>query len=118
MGINLAFHFVGWTDLDKVQTFISEWPWMILLPLFIVSVTAEEVFFRGFLTPKLGIAISSILFAVSHAAYGSWVEIMGALILGIWLAWNFKRNQQIWSNILGHFIYNAFALFLVLMMMI
>jgi len=93
-------HLVG----EKVQE-------LLLSPLavayiLVVRVSAEEIFFRGFLTPKIGVLWSSVLFAVAHYSYGSIAEIIGAFLLGILLAAYFQRSKSLLPNILAHILYN------------
>lgn len=74
--------------------------------LLVVRVIAEEIFFRGFLTTKIGPVFSSIVFGAAHAFYGSWLEVFGAMVLGFVLAKAFEKNKTLLPNIAGHFLYN------------
>ena len=94
LAINLIFNFFNYNDLEKVTQTITALPLIAIAYLFIVRVTAEEVFFRGFLTNRMGILFSSILFALPHAFYGSAVEVIGAFVLGLWLARQFQKKQE------------------------
>ncbi len=87
---------------------------LFLAYLLIVRVAAEEVLFRGFLVPKIGILGSSVVFAAMHASYGSYLEVAGAFLLGLILAYAFKRWQNLFPIIAAHTLYNIFALSIIL----
>lgn len=81
----------------------------------LVAPFAEEIFFRGFLFPGIskrwgyswGVVVSGALFAVAHLGSGGLVPIF---ILGMLLAWLYKRTGSLWPCIITHFAYNSLAL--------
>ncbi|MDO8627609.1 MAG: type II CAAX endopeptidase family protein [Candidatus Diapherotrites archaeon] len=93
--------------IDIIRTL----PLPFLLYLFIVRVFAEEIFFRGLLTNKIGIFFSSVVFGIMHAGYFSFLEIFGAFALGLVLAYFYKKNGTLVPNIVAHIIYNLTVLF-------
>ena len=62
-------------------------PWIAGLPLILrlaVSASAgfaEELFFRGFLQPRVGIALSTGLFAMAHLSYDQPLMLVGITLL-------------------------------------
>jgi membrane protease YdiL (CAAX protease family) len=100
-------------------------PALFIIYLFIIRIAVEEVFFRGFLmkysqdwlsgllpksrifAPHYGVLFSSAIFGLMHFAYGSFIEILGAFILGIILCLAAQRNGTIIPNIFAHMLYNA-----------
>ncbi|MFH1663918.1 MAG: CPBP family intramembrane glutamic endopeptidase [archaeon] len=115
--ISLASSFFNVNDLGKVTetvkaiTFTSP---LLLLYYMTVRVTAEEIFFRGFLVSKTGIWVSSIAFGLAHFMYGSVIEVFGAFIAGLFLAYFFQKNNNLVPNIIGHMAYNAVSLLMVM----
>ncbi len=81
----------------------------------VVAPLAEETFFRGFLFAGIskrwgyswGVIVSGAVFAVAHFGSGGLVPIF---ILGMLLAWLYKRTGSVWPCILAHFAYNSLAL--------
>jgi len=73
-------------------------------------VTAEELFFRGFLVKQIGVIGSSIAFAAVHVFYFSIGEVIGAFLLGLLLAYYFKKNNTLYPNIAAHIGYNLITL--------
>lgn len=103
----------GLNDLQKVDEIVKKtinYSPFLFAYLLTVRVISEEIFFRGFLVPRIGALPSTILFASGHAFFGSITEIAGAFILGLVLAWFFEKNRNIFPNILAHFLYNIFAI--------
>lgn len=94
------------SDLNLVGEEILKYSPLAIVYLFLVRVFLEEWFFRGFLTPKLGVILSSVFFALGHLAYGSIIEIIGAFVLGIFLSSMYKKNKNLWPNVFAHIIYN------------
>ena len=86
----------------------------------VVAPLVEETFFRGFLFAGiarrrgflLGAVISALLFALSHLQLGA---IIPVFILGLFLAWLYKRTGTLWSNIAAHFTYNSIVLLIAIL---
>ncbi len=108
--LGIILNFFGISDqyktIEKIESFT---PFVIFAAIFIGPVS-EELFFRGFLTQKFGILISSIIFALAHFAYGSYTQIIGTFGMGIILAYIYKNTKSILPCILIHFLYNLCAM--------
>jgi hypothetical protein len=102
-------------DLSLVGEKISSLPIFYLLYLFVVRVFLEEWFFRGFLVNKVGVIISSILFACGHILYGSVTEVIGAFVLGVVLARYYQKTNNLWVTFSAHLLYNFVAFIIMLM---
>ncbi|MBN2127833.1 MAG: CPBP family intramembrane metalloprotease [Candidatus Diapherotrites archaeon] len=117
IALNLIFLLIGITDLEKVgiqvQEILIQSPYLIAY-LLTIRVIAEEIFFRGFLTKKIGVLASSIVFAIAHYAYYSQAEIIGAFVLGLILASQYLKNKDLTSNIWAHALYNLINIILIM----
>jgi len=107
--ISLVAMFFGAQDLNLVSSTIVALPITYVLYLFVVRVFLEEWFFRGFLVNKVGVIISSVLFAAGHILYGSITEVIGAFVLGVLLARYYLKTGNLWITFIAHFIYNSVA---------
>lgn len=108
--LSFLFSFFGLNDLAKVEQTVAQLKTtapLVLIYFLTVRVLGEEIFFRSFLTPKLGWIFSGILFGLAHFGFGSITEVIGALILGGILGYTFQKNQNIYPNIIAHIAYNA-----------
>ncbi|MBI2530300.1 MAG: CPBP family intramembrane metalloprotease [Candidatus Diapherotrites archaeon] len=117
IAISLALSAFGLNDLGNVTNAIEtvkKTAPLLLIYIFLVRIPAEELFFRSFLTKRLGIWLSSAIFALAHVSYYSTGEVIGAFILGAILAHNFRANRTIVPNIIAHILYNFIIIILVL----
>ena len=103
------------SDLEVVGQEILSFPVTVIIYLFVVRVFLEEWFFRGFLTPRVGAIFSSIIFAIGHLSYGSIIEVLGAFVLGVFLAKSYEKTKNLWPNIIAHGLYN-FTIYLLLIL--
>lgn len=111
----LIFNF---NDQAMVADKISGLPWFILAFAILGAPISEELFFRGFLfraisgfsSPLIGIIGSSIAFGIVHFAYGSIVEIVGTLLIGMILALVYHKSKSITPCMLIHLTYNLLAI--------
>ncbi len=94
--------------------------WIAALPIFLrfaVSLSAgvvEEVFFRGFLQPRVGIAVSSLFFVLAHASYESPFMLVGVAILSLVFASLVRWRQNIVAAIVAHTVFDAVQLLVVI----
>lgn len=95
-------------------------PWIAALPVGLriaISLSAgfaEELFFRGFLQPRSGIAFSTILFVLAHAGYGQPLMLVGVTLLSLVFAGLVRWRQNIWAAIVAHAVFDALQLLLVI----
>jgi len=108
--ISYTSSFFGIQDLSVVEQKITSLSIGYILYLFVIRVFLEEWFFRGFLVNRVGVIISSILFACGHILYGSVTEIIGAFVLGVVLARFYQKTGSIWITFSAHLLYNFCAL--------
>jgi membrane protease YdiL (CAAX protease family) len=91
-------------------------PWLVSLPLsvrLLVSVSAgfvEELFFRGFLQPRVGIPFSTALFVLAHLSYEQPFMLLGITILSLLFAFLVRWRQNIWAAVAAHTVFDAIQL--------
>jgi membrane protease YdiL (CAAX protease family) len=101
---------LGFNDQQKVQQKIDSLPILVLAFAVAGAPITEELFFRGFLTGRAGVVLSSVVFGLMHFAYGSVVEVLGAFMIGLVLAMSFKLTKSITPCIIAHMAYNAISI--------
>jgi len=95
-------------------------PWIAALPIgvrILVSLSAgvvEEVFFRGFLQPRIGIALSTAFFVLAHFSYGQPFMLVGITILSLIYAYLVQWRQNIWPAIAAHVLFDGVQLLVVI----
>jgi hypothetical protein len=82
--------------------------------LLIFAAFFEELFFRAFLTEKFGIIFSSIIFGILHFTYGSYVQVIGSIILGLILAYAWKKSKNFYIVYLAHLLQNIYSVILII----
>lgn len=71
---------------------------------------SEEIFFRGFLQPRVGVLLQAALFSVAHLSYVSLVEIVVTFALGLLFGLAYKATRNLWTPIAAHFLFNLIML--------
>lgn len=109
-------YLLGLHDAYKVYEIISTVPaWILVLAVFVAPIT-EELFFRATLVPRIGIVFSSLLFGLFHFSYDSVSEIIGAVVIGLVLAFVYKKSNSVVAPIILHFIFNLVSVIAVLVL--
>lgn len=87
-------------------------PFWYLLVIAVFAPISEEVFFRGFLVPRIGIFWSSMLFASLHAGYCSWAELLATFVFGLVAGYVLKKTKSLYPSITAHILLNTINLIL------
>ncbi len=94
--------------------------WLVELPLsyrliiIAAAMTVEEAFFRGFLQPRVGLLVSSVMFALSHFSYGLPFMIVGVFTISLVIGRTFARTGDLLPCIIAHGVFDAVQLLVVL----
>lgn len=102
-------------DSHEVGEIIRSLPFYLPLLAIIIAPITEELLFRALLVPRVGVLVSSALFAVSHITYGSTMEIAGAFIVGILFALIYKGSRSVLPCMAVHFCYNLLSVLAIFM---
>jgi len=126
LGIASSGFLLGWLEdlILKPEPMVSEISWtVVLLALILVATTGfvEEFVFRGVLQRAAaesiggwrGIIYVSVLFAVMHMGFQSWIDVLFVFAVGMFFAWVVKRTGSLLGVTLAHGITNI-MLFLVI----
>lgn len=106
----------------NVSTLLGGAPLWFLVFAAVVAPINEEIFFRGFLVPRVGIVLAALLFAIPHLSYNSthfvfWflqVEAIAAFIFGLLAGYVFKGTESLYPTIVAHILFNSLSLFVTL----
>lgn len=71
----------------------------------------EEVLFRGFAVPRIGIVASTLIFGLLHSGYNSTfgIEVIAAFVFGIIAGYVFRRTKSLYPSIIAHILVNSIA---------
>lgn len=90
----------------NVQDALAGTPVYFLIFTFLIAPINEEIFFRGFMVPRIGIVASAIIFAFLHLSYLSISEFVAALFFGLLAGYVFKKTKSLYPSIVAHAIVN------------
>lgn len=79
-------------------------PLVFAIPL--IAAVTEEVFFRGILQPRVGLWASSLLFGLVHIGYGTILQVVAPILLGLLFGLLFLRTRSLWAPIAAHFTFD------------
>jgi len=91
----------------NVQTVLAGTPAYFLIFTFLIAPINEEIFFRGFLVPRIGIILSAIIFAILHLSYLSVSEFAAAFFFGLIAGYVYKKTKSLYPSIVAHMIVNC-----------
>lgn len=113
--IGLASLYFGFNDQEKIAEKISGLPMFMLIAAALLAPIGEELFFRASLVPRIGAVLSSLVFGTVHLTYGSVVEVIGVVSLGMVLALTYQKSRSIVPCMAAHMIYNGISIAVMLL---
>ena len=82
----------------------------------IVAPIDEEILFRGFLVPRIGIILSALIFGILHfLSYASVSEFIAAFVFGLIAGYVFKRTKSLYATIIPHVLVNVLGILALLL---
>jgi len=100
---------LGIADAEKVAETVKRQDSLTLLAAVSLGPFAEEVLFRGYLQKRIGVIITSLLFAFLHKGYGSVAEIAAAFAVSVIFGHYVRENNSVLPPFLAHALYNAMS---------
>lgn len=97
-----------------VIPWIAGRPFLLRLAIAATAGLVEETFFRGFLQPRIGIGLSTALFAMAHLSYDQPLMLVGITLLSLFYGALVKWRQNLWAAIVAHFLFDAIQLLIVI----
>lgn len=118
MAIGLLLYALGADDAVPKQPpalipFIAGLPIAVKVLISLSAGVVEEWFFRGFLQPRMGLILSTLLFALAHFSYGQPFMLIGITLLSLIYGLLVKWRQNIWPAIAAHTLFDAVQLLVV-----
>lgn len=95
---------------SAVVPFLAGLPWALRLALSLSAGVVEETFFRGFLQPRIGLVLSTALFALAHLSYGQPFLLVGITLLSLTYGLLVRWRQSVWAAIAAHALFDAIQL--------
>lgn len=93
--------------------FIAGLPIGVRVLISLSAGVVEEGFFRGFLQPRIGIALSTAFFALAHLSYGEPFMLIGITLLSLIYALIVWWRQNLWPAMAAHALFDGLQLLVV-----
>lgn len=74
------------------------------------SSVSEEIFFRGFLQPRIGVWGQAVVFALAHLSYVNVLEVVITFALALAFGAMYRRTGNLLAPIAAHFLFNLIML--------
>lgn len=100
------------TEPPAMIPFMAALPLALRIALALSAGVVEELFFRGFLQPRMGILLSTAVFAVAHASYGEPLQLVAVTLLSLAYGLLVRWRRSIWAAIVAHFMFDLIQLVL------
>jgi len=98
----------------RLIVFVTAQPVWLRLAVSLSAGLVEELFFRGFLQPRLGLGLTTVLFVLAHAAYGAPAMFVTVAFLSLAYGWLARRRGSVWPAVAAHALFDAVQLLIVL----
>ncbi|MDX1643269.1 MAG: type II CAAX endopeptidase family protein [Thermoanaerobaculia bacterium] len=102
------------TRAPEIITWVVALPVGVRVALSLSAGVVEELFFRGFLQPRIGIVLSSVLFVLAHLSYDQPFLLIGVALLSVLFAFLVRWRQSIWAAVVAHATFDAIQLLIVI----
>ncbi len=101
------------SEAPKMVLWIGSLPILLRLMVSLSAGVVEELFFRGFLMPRVGFGLSNVLFVLAHLNYEQPFLLLGVALLSIAFSLLVRWRGNIWPAIVAHFLFDAIQLLLI-----
>lgn len=117
--VAMLLYFLGGEDVlpsaaPEIITWVVGLPIAVRVGLAASAGVVEELFFRGFLQPRVGILLSSVLFVLAHLSYEQPFLLIGVALLSVLFAFLVRWRQNIWAAVVAHAVFDAIQLLIVI----
>jgi membrane protease YdiL (CAAX protease family) len=97
-----------------VIPWIAGRPVLLRLGIAVAAGLVEEAFFRGFLQARVGIGLSTLLFALAHLSYDQPIMLVGITMLSLFYGLLVRWRRNLLPAIVAHFLFDAIQLLVVI----
>ena len=94
--------------------------WLVAQPVWVKAMivvsamVVEELFFRGFLQPRVGPVAATLMFTAAHGAYGQPIVLVGILVIAAVLAVTFAVYRNVLPCVMAHGVFDAIQMFVII----
>ena len=100
-------------EAPKMVLWMGSLPILLRIMLSLSAGVVEELFFRGFLMPRVGFGLSNVLFVLGHLSYDQPFLLLGVALLSVAFSLLVKWRGNIWPAIAAHALFDAIQLLII-----
>ncbi len=100
-------------EAPKMVLWIGSLPVLLRVMVSLSAGVVEEIFFRGFLMPRVGFGLSNVLFVLAHVSYEQPFMLLGVALLSVAFSLLVRWRGNIWPAIAAHALFDAIQLLLI-----
>lgn len=101
------------TEPPELVPMVAGLPILVRIGIALTAGVVEELFFRGFLQPRVGIALSTALFVLAHLSYEQPFMLVGIAALSLLFAFLVRWRGTVLSAIAAHAVFDLIQLLIV-----
>jgi hypothetical protein len=98
------------TEPPAMVMWIAGLPVLARLAVSLSAGVVEECFFRGFLQPRVGIALSTVFFVLAHLSYEQPLMLVGITLLSLVFAALVAWRGNVWAAVAAHATFDGVQL--------
>ena len=102
------------TEIPPVMAWLAALPISSKLIIVGAALSVAEAFFGGLLQPRVGLLLSSVMFALSHFSYGLPFMIVGVFTISLIIGRTFARSGDLLPCVIAHGVFDAVQLLVIL----
>jgi membrane protease YdiL (CAAX protease family) len=102
------------TEPSPIVVFVAGLPVALRISISLSAGVVEEAFFRGLLQPRVGVVLSTLLFAIGHLSYEQPTLLIGITALSLFFAALVQWRQSIWAAMTAHAVFDAIQLLILI----
>lgn len=121
MFVTVASHYFHWSTASHSMELLFSLGVIGKLITVVTAAVTEELIFRGYLLSRLektlrnnwmAWIISAVIFALAHLGYGTIINLLIPLVIGLIFGFYQQRYRNIWVLIVCHLLIDLYSLFL------
>ena len=105
---------LGPTEVPPMMLWLADLPAWRKLLIVVVAMTVEEAFLRAFLQRRLGLAVSTALFALAHFNYGLPLLVVAVFAISLVFGAVFEMRRNLVPAVIAHGVFDAIQIFVII----
>jgi membrane protease YdiL (CAAX protease family) len=94
--------------------FMAGMEWWKKITIVASAMTVEEFFFRSWLQKRVGLIVSTVLFALAHFTLGQPLLLIGVTVISLVIGFTFYRTKNVIPGVVAHGVFDAIQLFVII----